>query len=300
MLKLRIERTGAIVSPPTRSSNPGFEVWLDGTGEVYAYAENLGDKYCMHLPGLASFRFSSGGGEVAAAVSGVATDEVVLDAYQRRVLPMALQVSGREVLHASAFRSPAGVIALCADSETGKSTIAYGLNSRGYPLWADDLVAFEISTCGMQALSLPFNLRLRPSAAAMFDLDTTQLPVAASGDGVTPGSETAPLAAICVLRREVASGTPVTVRRLASAEAFAAVLSHAWSFALQDHERKRRMINHYLELISSTPIFDISFQPGLENLPAILDAIELLVCEPASDLMRLPPAVHPEPLGEAR
>ena len=213
---------------------------------------------------------------------------------------MALQVSGREVLHASAFRSPAGVIALCADSETGKSTIAYGLNSRGYPLWADDLVAFEISTCGMQALSLPFNLRLRPSAAAMFDLDTTQLPVAASGDGVTPGSETAPLAAICVLRREVTSGTPVTVRRLSSAEAFAAVLSHAWSFALQDRERKRRMINHYLELVARTPIFDISFQPGRENLPAILDAIEQMVCEPSSDLTRLPPAVHPEPLGGAR
>ena len=300
MLKLRIERTGAIVSPPTRTSNPGFEVWLDGTGEVYAYAENLGDKYFMHLPGLASFRFSSRGGEVKAAVTGTATDELVLDAYQRRVLPMALQVSGREVLHASAFRSPAGVIALCADSETGKSTIAFGLNSRGYSLWADDLVAFETSADGMLAISLPFNLRLRPAAAAMFDLDTTPQPVAAIGGGSTPGTETAPLAAICVLRRETTSPAPVTVRRLSSAEAFAAVLSHAWSFALQDRERKRRMINHYLELLASTPIFEISFQPGLENLPAILDAIEQLVCEPASELMRLPPATQPELLGKAR
>ena len=56
----------------------------------------------MHLPELASFRFTSRGDEVAATVPDTVTDELVLDAYRRRILPMALQVSGREVLHASA------------------------------------------------------------------------------------------------------------------------------------------------------------------------------------------------------
>ena len=45
-------------------------------------------------------------------------------------------------------------------------------------------------------------------------------------------------------------------------------------FALHDGERKRRMINNYLELVARVPIFDIAFQPGLDKLPAILDAIE--------------------------
>ena len=299
MLKLRIERTEATVPPPPRTFNPRFEVWRDGEGRVCAYAESVGDEYAMHLPGLASFRFSSRSDEIAAVVNIATGEELVLDAYRRRVLPMVLHLSGREVLHASALRLPAGVVALCADSGTGKSTIAFGLNSRGYPLWADDLVAFEVSDLGVQAISLPFNLRLRASAVALFDLNTTQLPVAASGDGVTPGTETAPLAAVCVLRREVASAAPVAVRRFSLAEAFSAVLSHAWSFALQDPQRKRRMINHYLELVSRIPIFEISFQPGVENLPAILDAIEQLVCVPASDLARLPPALQPEPLSLA-
>ena len=275
-MKLRIERTGTFQSPPAQTSNPEFEVWRDGEGEVYAYAEDLGDKYCMHLPGLASFRFSSRGDEVAAAVNNATNEELVVDAYRRRVLPMALHVSGREVLHASAFRSAAGVIALCADSETGKSTIAAGFQSRGYTLWADDLVAFEISERGSRALSLPFTMRLRASAAALFDSDSPQFTFAASDD-FTLANETAPLVAICVLRRDSTEVRPVVVRPLSSAQAFAAVLSHAWSFALQDGERKRRMINNYLELVSLVPIFDIAFQPGLENLPAILDAIEQLV-----------------------
>ncbi len=276
MLTLRIERAGAIV-PPTRILNPQFEVWRDPEGEVYAYAESCGDEYRMHLPGLASFRFSSRGDEVSAEISGATTEELVLDAYRRRVLPMALQVSGREVLHASAIRSRAGIVALCADSGTGKSTIAFGMNSRGYPLWADDLVAFEISEHGSQAISLPFNLRLRPSAAALFGLSASRLSTVATDDGITPGTETAPLAAICVLRREDKPTAPLVVRNLSPTEAFSAMLSHAWSFALQNGERKRLMISHYLELAARIPVFDISFPTGLENLSATLDAIEQLV-----------------------
>ena len=277
MLKLRIERTGAIAPPMSQALNPRFEVWRDSDGAVLAYAEGAGDEYWMHLPGLASFRFSSRGDEVAATVAGAATEELVLDAYRRRVLPMALQVCGREVLHASAVRSPAGVTALCADSETGKSTIAFGLSGRGYPLWADDLVAFDISDHVSRAISLPFNMRLRPSAAALFDLETTQSQIATGDDHSPPGKETAPLLAVCVLRREDADGAPVGVRRLSLAEAFAAVLGHAWSFGLEDSERKRRMIHNYLDLAAGTPVYDICFRSGLENLPAILDAIDQLI-----------------------
>jgi len=64
------------------------------------------------------------------------------------------------------------------------------------------------------------------------------------------------------------------VGRLSSAAAFAAVLAHAYCFTLQDGKRKRRMIWNYLDLVGKIPIFDICFQPGLENLPAILDTIE--------------------------
>ncbi len=281
MLKLRIVRTGAVAPPLTQPSNPRFEVWRDSDGAVLAYAEGADGEYWMHVPGLASFRFSSRGDEIAATVASTAREELVLDAYRRRVLPMALQVCGREVMHASAVRAPAGVIALCADSETGKSTIAFGLSSRGYPLWADDLVAFDIKDHVGRAISLPFSLRLRPSAAALFDLDTTQPSIATGDDDSPPGKETAPLLAVCVLRREDAGAAPIAVRRLSLAEAFAAVLAHAWSFGVEDSERKRRMIHNYLDLAAGTPVFDICFQPGLTNLPAILDALEQVMTESA-------------------
>ena len=281
MLKLSIERSDAIVPPPTWTLNPQSEIWRDIQGEICAYAEILGDEYGMHLPGLASFRFSCCEEEIAATVTSAAREDLVRDAYHRKVLPMALQVCGREVLHASAVRSSVGVTALCGISETGKSTIAFGLSLRGYALWADDVVAWEISHRGGQAISLPFNMRLRPSSAALFDLEGSGAPTFARGDGIPGGTEPAPLAAVCVLRRAQADAPPVTLRRLSLTEGFAALLDHSCCFAPQNEKRKRLMIHNYLDLAAGVPIFDVCFGSGLENLPAILDAIEQLLQDPA-------------------
>ncbi|HYR76605.1 MAG TPA: hypothetical protein VEM96_12270 [Pyrinomonadaceae bacterium] len=280
MLRLNIERTDAIVPPPAWVLNSRAEVWHDIQGGISAYAEVLGEEHWIHLPGLASFRFSRGAGEIAATVTSGAREELVLDAYRRKVLPMALQVSGREVLHASAVRSSAGVAALCGLSETGKSTIAFGLSRRGYPLWADDAVVFEVSGHGAQAVSLPFNMRLRQAAATLFDVPETRGPTGSSNDALPFALETAPLVAVCVLQRaDRSAAPPVTVCRLSLVEAFAALLDHSCCFTPQDEERKRRMIHNYLDLAAGIPIFNVCFQSGLTNLPAVLEAIERVIGE---------------------
>jgi hypothetical protein len=285
LFKLIIADAEAI-PPPTVNSQA--EVWRDNDGAVCAYGQMLGEEYWMHLPGLASFRLSSRAEEVTAVVPGGISEELVLDAYRRSVLPMALQVCGREVLHASAIRTQQGVLALCGISETGKSTIAFGLSRRGYALWADDAVPFEISGRSATVISLPFEIRLRPPAAALFDLETISTAAAAGKNGALPGTETSHLLAVCVLRRAEGAASPVAVRRLSSAQAFAAVLTHAYCFTLQDRERKRRMIRHYLDLVAGVPIFDVCFQSGLANVPAVLDAIEqLLIARPFEKSSRL-------------
>jgi hypothetical protein len=258
MLKLRIERSGTVVLPSAIKLDSQYEVWRDGVGAVLAYAESSGDEYWMHLPGLASYRFSSRGDDISVTITSTAREELVLDAYRRRVLPMALQVCGREVLHASAVRSPAGVLALCADSQTGKSTIAFGLNNRGYSLWADDLVAFEITDGVGQAISLPFEMRLRPSTEGPPKLGGSQTP-APKSNANPAGKETAPLRTICILHRRDELSSAIEVRRLSLVDGVAGVLAHAWCFGIQDNKRKRRMIDH--------------------NLPTILDGLEQIMAD---------------------
>ncbi|HYJ86510.1 MAG TPA: hypothetical protein VEW46_10665 [Pyrinomonadaceae bacterium] len=277
MLKLSLERVGAIPPLPFPTLDRRVEVWRDNEGLIAAYGEVLGDEYRMHLPGLATFSFTGHRDEISACLTEDTREDLVVDAYFRKVLPLALQVRGREVLHASAVRFPTGVVALCGVSATGKSTIAFGLGRRGYGLWADDSVVLELSD-RIRAVALPFNIKLRSRSAELFKIDSSATSYIQGRKEPLP-EEHAPLSAICVLSKVPEAASPVSIRRLASAEAFANVLTHACCFTFDNAERKRRMMHHYLDLVATIRIFEIRFQTGLANLPPILDAIERIAEE---------------------
>jgi hypothetical protein len=213
----------------------------------------------MTVVGVGSFVFGDSAESVVAHPQPGVDDSLVEDAYRRTVLPLALQASGSEVLHASAVLTPPGVIALCAVSGTGKSTLAYALDVRGYPLWADDAVQFKVGSEQVDALPVPFTLRLKGEAATKFGA----LPA-----GVQH-SDAAPLAGVFVLER----GSGATVTRLSSGDAFAAVLTHAYCFDLNDAERKRAMTDAYLRLCALVPVFHATLPDGLERLDESVDAI---------------------------
>jgi hypothetical protein len=239
-------------------------VWHDNEGRVAAYGSTSGARHRMRMPGLATYSWRDGSDEVVALPAEADRDQVV-DAFLRCVLPMALHTRGLQVLHASAVRGPRGVVALCARSGTGKSTLAYGLSRRpGQVLWADDAVAFDAAAPEVQALPLPFSLHLRPVSAAYFGVPSAQGGAA---------SEPAPLAAVVVMER--APGE-VEVRRLADAEAFTAVLQHAYCFDLEARPRRRETAERYLELTARVPVYELRFPAGLDQLPRIVDALEAL------------------------
>jgi hypothetical protein len=253
---------------------PDLEVWRDNDGHVCAYGY-IADGYgWMDLLGTGKFRFDPRNREVTAfALPGVSPD-LVRDSYSHAALPMALHFFGCEVLHASAVRTIRGVVAFCAVSETGKSTIASAFALRGYPLWADDAVAIDssgtASAAAILTLRLPFSLRLRHASAQYLgkrDYD-------ASRGELDHEFATSPLAAICVLKRSSDLDRDVEIRRLSPVEAFGALLPHAFCFSLCDRERKRAMLKLYLRAAAETPVFAIAFTPGFERLPGILDGIE--------------------------
>jgi hypothetical protein len=60
-----------------------------------------------------------------------------------KVLGNVSMLRGREALHASAVESPHGVVAILGPSGAGKSTLALELMRRGWPLFADDVLAMS-------------------------------------------------------------------------------------------------------------------------------------------------------------
>jgi len=226
----------------------------------------------MHLPGVASYRFRPGGSEVTAIRDPSAGSQLIVSGYERTILPMAVQLAGREVLHASAVLTAQGVVAFCAVSTTGKSTIADAFSRRGYGVWADDAVAFDAAESSVTPIALPFQNQLRPRSR----LDESRATAPALSARPAPQADIGPLCAVCVLERANGreASDAVGLRRLPPAEAFPAVLAHAYCYSLDDVERNRRMIDHYLDLSARVPVFSVIFRAGLEHLPAVLEEIE--------------------------
>lgn len=263
--------------PPKMVSAEG-EVWYDGAGEPCAYGMTADGHHWLHLPGLASFCFTDTGEEVRAIAQPPPQYDLIRDTYFRSVLPLAFQARGTEVLHASAVNTSRGIVALCAVSGTGKSTLAGGLSQRGYRVWADDAVAVVTTGERVMALPFPFTLRLRPDAAAFFCVGRFSLsPELAHVSAVEEQRESRPLVALCILDR-VQEGNEgnaaVEILRMSSAQAFPAVLAHAYCFSLRGTQRKQRMMQQYLDLVARVPTYTVRFHSGLEYLAAILDGIE--------------------------
>ncbi len=270
ILKLRISSAEAHVPELRDLDESAVEVWRDEHDAVFAWAQIMDGERWMHLPGVASYRLRPAGDEVTAIPDpSVGSPRHVVSAYERIVLPMAVQVAGREVLHASAVVAAQGVVAFCAVSTTGKSTIAYEFSRRGYGVWADDALAFKDANGAVTALPLPFQMDLRPRGGEESSAPDGVADLSAPGTGLALG-------AVCVLERDRSDNRvdPVSIRRLAPAEAFPAVLAHAYCYSLDDSERNRVMIDHYLQLSAWVPIFSVVFRAGREHVPALLDAVE--------------------------
>jgi hypothetical protein len=232
-------------------------------------------KHWVRLPGVAVFGYDPELDEVTAVVEAGMTRAVVAEAYRRVVLPMVQQARLSQVLHASGVRAASGVVAFCGTSGTGKSTVAYGLAQRGYPLWGDDAVCFARSDRGMESIPLPFDLFLRAPTASFFE--TASGSVTTRPQTRSDATEAVRLAAVCVLRagdRPASTGSPIRIAPLASAEAFTKTLEHAYSFGLSDKEQRARLVDQYLDLVATTPVYDVRFEHGLDRLEVVLDAIE--------------------------
>jgi hypothetical protein len=127
-------------------------------------------------------------------------------------------------------------------------------------LWSDDAVQFAIEEDRAEALPLPFALRLKKQSVEFF------------GDVEQPSAtdvSAMPLAAIYVLER----GADLELTRLSSADAFPAVLAHAYYFDLDDADRKRDMMHRYLQLVSRVPALRLVLPEGLDHIDEVVAAV---------------------------
>lgn len=227
----------------------------------------------MHWPSLATYGFAPDDAFITAHPRPGASLEKIVDIYGRSVLPMALQAFGFEALHASAVVDTRGIVLFAGRSKAGKSTIAFGLNRRGYAQWSDDGVVFKAVGGGFEAIPLAFAVRLRKPSWDLLGL--TVEPAEVDRRNAPSEEWTRRIAAICLVSRsgELDASHRPELRRVAASAAFSEILMHAHEFDPSNRERRRRMLDTYLAVAGRIPVFEISFRSGRDHFDAALDCI---------------------------
>jgi hypothetical protein len=111
-----------------------------------------GESLLMNLPGFGRM-FVHAGQEIRVAPSPETAPLLVRLVSLNLGLSAILHQRGALALHASAVATPGGAVLFCGNHRTGKSTLAVGLNQKGWSLLCDDKCAI-IQQDG-QVLALP-------------------------------------------------------------------------------------------------------------------------------------------------
>jgi hypothetical protein len=187
-----------------------------------------------------------------------------------RVIPAISVMRGYEGLRAVAVESPAGVVAIMGPSRAGKSALALELMSRGWPLFADDVLVLSHAYGAVRAhpagphmnvdQSLPGELDAEALGSAIAVLDG-ELWMAATAS--TPAAERRAVALLCLLDR----GRGLSLGLDALAPSPLALAPYVLGLS-SDPKRQRSRSSTYADLVGAAPLVRVS--AGLDDNPAEL------------------------------
>ena len=242
----------ATLNEPSRE---GAAAWTTTDGHVL-YGRRDDDRFSLWCPGVATFAFGAAG----AVDYDAAEHDDAHRLWTRSALPLAVEARGLPVLHASAVSRGGECIVVCGRSTAGKSTFAAAAGEAGFDVESDDAIAFAVSDDAANALTLPFEVRLRAGAANAFG--STRL----TGDG---GRELR-LAQLILLEPDAGAGG-VDLEPVSAGVAFGALMPHAYCFSLADS--KDRIVREYTTLVERVPVSQLRYEPQHGTLPAMVAAV---------------------------
>jgi hypothetical protein len=256
--------------------------WVTASGEPWLAAAREGDGYRLHFPGLADFQVDRAGREVVGRAGPAIPARTLRHLFLDHVLPRALSLRGRPVLHATAVLLPAGVCAFAGPAGAGKSTLAASFLAAGYPLVADDCLALDDGGRILAAPAYP-GVRLWGDALARLGgPGEAGAPVAhyASKRRWARGAwrrsfprAPRPLARVYVLVRSSAPAGPPRVERLPAPEALMALVGHSFRLDVLDRDRLAEEFRALARVAAEVPVSRLHVPEGLDRLPAVRQAV---------------------------
>jgi hypothetical protein len=249
-------------------------------GDHLALCGKIEGGYLLRYLGLADFLIDRLGRELRCArIEPGTSPETLRHLLLDRVLPLVLNLLGRDVLHATAVLTPAGVCAFMGPSGAGKSTLAASLAAVGYAPYCDDCLSVRLSTDVLATPGYP-GVRLRHDSFAALGNQRDE-PGRMAGynskyrtlSTLGPIPTTLhPLIAMYRVQRPADGDAPLIAPRvepLAGREAFLELVSSAYVMNVADSETLLRHFHLIEQLMARVRIRRLLVPNDFALLPAV-------------------------------
>jgi hypothetical protein len=219
----------------------------------------------LQVPGIGDFRVDAEAGVIRyRRLDAAPTAPALLEeALFGPALIVALAFRSRFLLHAGAVRVGEGVAAFCAESGTGKSTLA-GRAGGGWRPIAEDMLPVAKGPDGFSVL--PRFPQLKWPEDAQYPLDAPPR---------------LPLRALFVLAPDPPDHSPAGIRheRLDWRDATLALIRHGVAGRLFSQQLLELQMRFFAEAAGSIPVFRLRYPKRLDILPALRERIQEVVGE---------------------
>jgi hypothetical protein len=279
-LTLALQRPDEIDSAWRTAGGPPEWRGLLGDGRELLMERGVDGDLLFSYGELARFHLDPSMQRLDCAPSGAGLD------WQRtlisKVIPTISVMRGYEALHASAVDAPEGVVAIMAPSGSGKSTLATELLARGWPLFADDVLALSQGEAEVQAHPGTPHMNIALAPAGGIDPLTLGDTLAVLGGErwlsvATVTARPRPVRMLCLLERR-----PDLALEIHTLSSNPLVLAPYMLGLSSDPERQRSRFSLYANLIESATL--VRLTAGVEDPPRLL-----------ADLVEQALAQRPEP-----
>jgi hypothetical protein len=195
-----------------------------------------------------------------------------------QVVPLVLAHRGHFVLHASAFTTERGAVALTGPAGSGKSTLSASFGAHGSPLLADDALVLEPRGAGWLARPAYPGLRVWPDVIPAVH-DGEPPPVAPytdkrridARDGMPFAATPATLNRVYVLGYEEVE--EITIRPMSRRDALMALIAHTLTMDASDTGRAVAQLDRAYALCRNIPVRRLTYPRELGALGEVRTAI---------------------------
>jgi hypothetical protein len=282
---LRVRLAGG---PPRRPAPARwFMSWTHPAGGRWLDCARDAGGYLLRFSALADFSVDVGGRDIVCRARRGTPLATLRHLLLDQVLPLVLNLRGRDALHATCVLTPGGACAFTGPTGAGKSTLAASFLLAGYPVLSDDcLVLGEDGEAILATPAYP-GLRLWGDAlAALGGARAPSRPVAhytskrrlRARERRTPRlAARHPLARVYALAPPAAGerGAPAAPRleRLSRREGLVELIAAAFRLDIADRGMLARQFGFLARVASRVPVRRLRVPRDFAGLPAVRAAI---------------------------